>query len=87
MGDEGIEYVIGQMIEFLLISRNVEEVYAEDTSLRKKVFQIFKKHLDVDDEIDREARARLKHLQEGTAAFEVEYQKTVELLRRSRGLI
>src|SRR5215471_10923571 len=44
MGDEGIEYVINQMIEFLLISRNVDE------------------------EIDREARARLKHLQEGTSA-------------------
>ncbi len=87
MGDEGIEYVIGQMIEFLLVSRNVEEVYAEDTSLRKKIFQIFKKHLDVDEEIDREARARLKHLQEGTSAWEVEYNKTVELLRRSRGLI
>ena len=42
MGDEGIEYVIGQMIEFLLISRNVEEVYAEDNALRKKVFGIFK---------------------------------------------
>ena len=75
------------MIEFLLISRNVEEVYSEDHSLRKKVFQIFKKHLDVDDEIDREARARLKHLQEGTGAWDIEYQKTVELLRRSRGLI
>src|SRR5262249_477332 len=25
MGDEGIEYVVNQMIEFLLISRNVEE--------------------------------------------------------------
>jgi hypothetical protein len=87
MGDEGIEYVIGQMIEFLLISRNVEEVYAEDTTIRKKVFGIFKKHLDVDEEIDREARARLKHLQEGTSAWEVEYQKTVDLLRRSRGLI
>jgi uncharacterized protein len=87
MGDEGIEYVIGQMIEFLLISRNVEEVYSEDHGLRKKVFQIFKKHLDVDEEIDREARARLKHLQEGTSAWDVEYQKTVELLRRSRGLI
>ena len=49
MGDEGIEYVIGQMIEFLLISRNVEEVYAEDTVIRKKVFAIFRKHLDVDD--------------------------------------
>ena len=30
MGDEGIEYVINQMIEFLLISRNVEEVFAAD---------------------------------------------------------
>jgi uncharacterized protein len=87
MGDEGIEYVIGQMIEYLLISRNVEEVYAEDTSIRKKVFAIFKKYLDVDDEIDREARARLKHLQEGSTAWDIEYQKTVELLRRSRGLI
>ena len=87
MGDEGIEYVIGQMIEFLLISRNVEEVYSDDQSIRRKVFQIFKKHLDVDDEIDREARARLKHLQEGTSAWDIEYQKTIELLRRSRGLI
>jgi hypothetical protein len=87
MGDEGIEHVIGQMIEQLLISRNVEEVFTEDNLLRKKVFGIFRKHLDVDDEIDREARARLKHLQEGTAAFDIEYQKTVELLRRSRGLI
>ena len=87
MGDEGIDYIIDQMIEFLLVSRNVEEVYAEDHGLRKKVFQIFKKHLDVDDEIDREARARLKHLQEGTSAWDIEYQKTVELLRRSRGLI
>jgi hypothetical protein len=87
MGDEGIEHVIGQMIEQLLISRNVEEVFTEDNLLRKKVFGIFRKHLDVDDEIDREARARLKHLSEGTAAFDIEYQKTVELLRRSRGLI
>src|SRR5207344_1213114 len=87
MGEEGIEYVIGQMIEFLLVSRNVEEVYAEDTSLRKKISVIFKRHLDVDEEIDREARARLKHLQEGTSAWEIEYNKTIELLRRSRGLI
>ena len=35
MGDEGIEYVINQMIEFLLISRNVEEVYAADNILRQ----------------------------------------------------
>jgi hypothetical protein len=87
MGDEGIEYVIGQMMEQLLVSRNVEEVFSDDLSLRKKIFGIFQRHLDVDDEIDREARARLKHLQEGTTAWDVEYGKTIDLLRRSRGLI
>ena len=39
MGDDGIEYVIGQMIEFLLISRNVEEVYSEDHSLPEEGLQ------------------------------------------------
>jgi hypothetical protein len=87
MGDEGIEYVINQMIEFLLISRNVEEVYAADNILRQKIFAVMKKHLDVDEEIDKEARSRLKHLQEGTSAFDIEYNKTVEQIRRARGLI
>ena len=87
MGDEGIEYCINQMLEFLLISRNVEEVFSADTVMRSKIFQSMKKHLDVDDEIDREARGRLKHLQEGTSAFEVEYNKTIEQIRRARGLI
>ncbi len=87
MGDEGIEYVINQMIEFMLVSRNIEEVFAPDNVLRQKIFAIMKKHLDVDDEIDKEARARLKHLQEGTSAFDIEYNKTVEQIRRARGLI
>jgi uncharacterized protein len=87
MGDEGIEYVINQMIEFLLISRNVEEVFSQDNLLRGKIHTVMKKHLDVDDEIDKEARSRLKHLQEGTSAFDIEYNKTVEQIRRARGLI
>jgi hypothetical protein len=87
MGDEGIEYVINQMIEFLLISRNIEEVYAADNVLRQKIFAIMKRHLDVDEEIDREARTRLKHLQEGTSAFDIEYNKTIDQIRRARGLI
>ena len=86
MGDEGIDYIINQMIEFLLISRNVEEVFAEDHQIRKKIYQVFKKHLDVDEDIDREARGRLKHLAEGTQAWEIEYQKAVEAIRRNRGL-
>ncbi|MHB8417898.1 MAG: DUF507 family protein [Myxococcales bacterium] len=87
MGDDGVDYIIGQMIEFLLVSRNVEEVYADDNVLRKKIYSIMKRHLEVDEEVDREARGRLKHLQEGTAAWDVEYQKAVEQIRRNKGLI
>lgn len=87
LGEDGIEFVINQMLEFLLVSRNVEEVFSEDEAMRKKIFQIMKKHLDIDEDIDREARTRLKHLQEGTGAFEIEYQKTLEQIRRARGLI
>ena len=86
-GEEGIEYVIGQMLEFLLISRNVEEVFSEDNVLRKKIFELMKRHLRIDDEIDREARVRLRHLQEGTPAFEIEYSKAVEQIKRAKGLI
>ena len=86
MGDDGIDYIIDQMLEFLLISRNIEEVFAEDSTMRKKVYAAFKKHLDVDEEVDREARNRLKHLAEGTQAWEIEYQKAVEAIRRIKGL-
>ncbi len=87
MGDEGIDFIINQMLEFLLISRNVEEVFAEDHVMRKKIYAIFKKYLQVDDTIDREVRARLKHLEEGTIDFEVEYRKQVEQIKRLKGLI
>lgn len=86
-GDEGIDYVIGQMIEFLLISRNVEEVYSEDNALRRKIILIFRKHLDVEQELDRETRARMRNLTEGTAEWDVEYSRTMDQLKRARGLI
>src|SRR5262249_54531941 len=38
MGDEGIEYVVNQIIEFLLISHNVEEAFAAHNALRRESF-------------------------------------------------
>ena len=87
LGEDGVEFLINQMLEFLLISRNIEEVYSDDNAMRPKILQVMKKHLDIDEEIDREARGRLKHLQEGTSAFEIEYQKVLDQIRRARGLI
>ena len=52
MGDEGVEYIINQMADFLLVSRNVEEVFAPDDVLRQKIFAVMKKYLG-DQEIRR----------------------------------
>lgn len=44
LGDEGIEALINQMVEFLLVSRNVEEVFASDETLRRKASAVMRTH-------------------------------------------
>lgn len=85
-GEEGAEYVIGQMLEALMHSRNVEEVFAEDHEMRKKITDSMRKYLGIDEEIDREARSRLKNLREGTADWDMEYERIVSQLKRARGI-
>lgn len=85
-GEEGAEYVIGQMLEALMHSRNVEEVFAEDHEMRKKITDTMRKYLGIDEEIDREARSRLKNLREGTPDWDVEYERIVSQLKRARGI-
>jgi hypothetical protein len=48
-GDEGIASLVGQLSEFLLVSRNVEEVFVPDDLLRQKIFSVMKRHLEDDD--------------------------------------
>lgn len=84
--DEFLPYILEQLIEMLFHSANVEEVFADDTELRKLLAPILRKHLEVEETLDREIRARLKHLQEGTAAFEIEYQKLVDQMKRKQHL-
>lgn len=85
-GEEGLEYVINQMLEGLMHSRNVEEVFAEDHEMRRKIHNTMVKYLGIDEEIDRDARSRLKNMREGSAEWDVEYEKIVMQLKRARGL-
>jgi hypothetical protein len=87
IGDDGLDYVINQMLEFMLMSSHIEEVFAEDHVMRKRIVTVLRKHMNMDEEVDREVRARLKHLQEGTADWEIQYQKMLEQVRRNKGLI
>ena len=87
VGDDLLDFLLDQLIEMLLHSGNVDEVFAQDHDLRRRMRPVLKKHLEVEEALESEVRGQLKHLQEGTSAWDVEFGKTVELLRRSRGLI
>jgi hypothetical protein len=86
LGDEGLEWMTTQMIESFMQSPHIEEIFVEDTVLRKRMAEILKKHMQVDEELDEEVRRRIKNLQEGTSTWEVEYGKVLDQIKRNRGL-
>ena len=85
VGDEGIDWVIEQVLECFMVSPNFDEVYGTDHGMRKQIVDIMRRHLLEDDAIEQEVRSRLKHVQEGTAAWEIEYQKALGEVRKKHG--
>jgi hypothetical protein len=75
------------MLEALFNSKNVAEVYADDKTLRLFFKTVFEKYTGVDEELDKEARSRLKNLREGTSEWEIEYPRVVAALKRQKGLV
>jgi hypothetical protein len=86
LGDESLDWMTTQMIESFMQSPHVEEVFADDSTLRKRMTDILKRHMQIDDEIDAEVRRRIKNLEEGTATWEVEYQKALDQIKKNRRL-
>jgi hypothetical protein len=86
VGDEMMDYLLDQLIEMLLHSANVDEVFGEDHALRRRMRPILKKYLELDEEMQSEVRSRLKHVQEGSRTWEVEYQRLMGEIQRRKGL-
>ena len=86
LGEEAITWITTQALETFMQSAHVEEVFADDATLRRKVRDILKKHMTVDEELDAEVRRRIKNLQEGTQAWDLEYAKAMEQIRRKHGI-
>ncbi len=84
--EDALPYLVAQILEMLFHSKNVDEVFAEDTDLRKKTTATLRKHMDVEQELDREVRSKIRNMEEGTQAFETEYQKVLEQLKRNKRL-
>lgn len=86
LGDEALDYLLDQVVEIFQHSHNVDEIFAEDVELRRKMAPIFKKHMAVDDGLDVEVRAQLRHVKEGTRDWDIEYQRVLERIKRMKGL-
>lgn len=86
LGEEGITWICNQMLEAFMQSRHIEEVFADDVTIRRKIKEIARKHMVVDETIDQEVRERIKNLEEGTTAWEVEYSKVLEQIKVKHGV-
>jgi hypothetical protein len=86
LGDEGLEWMTTQMLESFMQSPHIAEIFSDDNVMRKRMADVLKKHMQVDDELDEEVRRRIKNLQEGTSTWEVEYGKVLDQIKRNRGL-
>ncbi|MEM9071799.1 MAG: DUF507 family protein [Myxococcota bacterium] len=84
--DEQLPYLVDQLLTMLFHSNNVEEIFADDPVLRKKITTTIKKHTDVESELDKEVRSKIKNLQEGTASFEIEYEKVMAQIKKRKHL-
>ncbi len=86
LGEEGIAWICNQILETFMQSKFVEEIYASDVDLRKKMKVILRRHMLVDEELDAEVRRRIQNLQEGTTNWDIEYSKVMEQIKQQRGL-
>lgn len=85
IGDDAIDYLLDQLIEILMHSNNVDEVFAEDHVLRVRMREPLRKQFAAEENLEQEVRGRLKNLQEGTAVWEVEYRRLMDDVKRRKG--
>jgi hypothetical protein len=86
IGDDLMDYLLDQLIEMLMHSGNVEEVFAQDHDLRRRMRPILRKYLELDEAVDAQVRSQLKHVQEGSRTWEIEYQRVMGDIQRRKGL-
>lgn len=87
LGEDAYEWVVKQLIEVLLHTVHVEEVWAEDHDLRRLISPVLRKHTaTVGEELDKEVRNRIKNLSEDSTDWDVRYDQVMNEIKRRKGL-
>ncbi len=87
LGEDAVEWISVQLLDLFMHTNNIEEIYADDLTLRKISALVLKKHMAEDADLEREVRKHLKNLEEGTVSWDAQYAKVEEKLRRVKGLL
>jgi hypothetical protein len=86
LGEDALSWICTQLLETFMHSANVDEVFADDATLRRRIKDVLKKHMSVDEELDAEVRQRIKNLAEGTSAWDLEYNRVMEQIKQKHGI-
>jgi hypothetical protein len=84
IGDETIDYLLSQLLEMLMHSGSVEEIFAQDHELKLAMRAPLRKEEAAAEQVEDAVRKRLKHMEEGSSQWEVEYQRLREEVTRRR---
>lgn len=87
LGEESIDYIAHQLIEAFYHTNYVEEVFEDDNGLRRLIAPVLKRHMiGVEEQLESKVRSQLKNIQEGSAAWDVEYERAMGNLKRKQNL-
>lgn len=86
VGEDAMDWLTDQLIEMLLHTSHVDEVWADDCDIRRLARPVIHKHTRMDDQIDVEVRKKIKNLTEGSVAWDIKYQQVLEDVKRNKGL-
>jgi hypothetical protein len=84
IGDEAVDYVLSQLVEMLMHSGSVEEIFAQDHELKLAMRNPLRAEQAAAEQVDEVVRKRMKNVDEGSSQWEVEYHRLREEVQRRR---
>jgi hypothetical protein len=82
LGDEGVDYIVDQLLEAFMMSHNIEEIFADDLELRLQMAKVVKKHtVETENNLDEAVRKKIKNLSEGSVSWDAEYDRVMSRLK------
>lgn len=78
IGNETITYLMKQIIATMMQSQYIDEIYSEDHILQRNMRTFINELLDENKNVDKKIKKQLKHVNQDTDKWKIEYQRLKE---------